>query len=415
MKKLLWFIVGFLFVAVAITAVVWMNPFWFKPPIKVGLLHSQTGVLAVNEQRLLNAELMAIDEINAKGGIHGRKLQPIIADGASDEFTFQKEALRLVTEQKVEVIVGCWSSATRKRVKEIVEKYDNLLLYPVIYEGIEESPNIIYFGATPNQSIIPALTWCFNNIGKKFFIIGADSLSSRVTHKIIELHLNALGAQVIDQEYVGPNGIVSSENIKKIAAIKPDVIINTLNGDTNISFFKELLGAGITSEQIPTISFRLSQADFARFDLKSIIGTYVLFSYAVESSYPFNKIFVANYKKRYGQGSVIDDAGQSAYSSVHMWAEAYKKAESSKPADIIPAFKNLVYQSPSGIIYLAENQHCWQDSILSKLAYNGDLIQIWKSERSIRPEVYPPYLTKKEWNEFLSGLYEGWGKRWSPV
>lgn len=413
MKKALLIMVGCSMAVLGITAILWQHPFWFKSSIKIGLLHSQTGPMAGNEQRLLNAELLAIDEINAQGGIHGRKLQPIIADGASDELVFEKEALRLVTQEKVEMIVGCWLSAARKRVKDVVEKYNNLLLYPVNYEGLEESRNIIYSGATPNQSIIPGVTWCFNNVGKRFFLIGISSLASRSMHKIIELHVEALGGEIVGKEYMTVRDTVTKEDIQKIVESKPDIIINTLSGALNISFFKELLEAGISSEQIPTMSVRMSQADFDKFELKSIIGAYVLFNYAAESQYPFNIRFIENYKKKYGKESRIGEAGQSAYSIVHMWAQAYQQVGSSKPEDIIPVMKRLTYQSPSGIIYLAENQNCWQDTIISKLAYNGELMPIWKSARSIHPEIYPPYLTKNEWNDFLTSLYESWGKRWS--
>ncbi|MBS1986476.1 transporter substrate-binding protein [Candidatus Dependentiae bacterium] len=413
MKKALLILIGCSIAVICTAVIIWQHSFWFKRTIKIGLLHSQTGPMAINEQRLLNAELMAIDEINAQGGIHGRKLQPIIANGASDELTFEKEALRLITQEKVEVLVGCWLSAGRKRVKDVVEKYNNLLLYPVNYEGLEESHNIMYSGATPNQYIIPGVTWCFNNVGKRFFLIGTDSLISHALHKIIEMHVLALDGEIVGQQYIKVNEKITGNHIQKILESNPEMIINTINGDTNISFFRELLQAGISSEQVPTMSVRMSQADFDQFELKSIIGAYVLFNYAAESQYPFNIRFIENYKKRYGKDARIGESGQSAYSIVHMWAQAYQQAESSKPEDIIPIMKRLTYQSPSGIIYFAENQNCWQDSIISKLAYNGDLMPIWKSVGNIRPEIYPAYLTKNEWNDFLTSLYEGWGKRWS--
>lgn len=387
--------------------IVWViKPFLLQTPIKIGILHSQTGTLAANERRLINAELLAIEEINNQGGINGRKIQAIFADGASDESVFEQEAIRLVTKERVEVIIGCWSSSSRKKVKTVIEKYNNLLLYPVIYEGIEESPNIIYFGPTPNQSTIPAISWAFQHIGKRFFLIGTDYLFSQVTHKIIELHLASLGGTVVGKTYVKFGGKVLPEQIQQIADLKPDIIINTIDGDTNISFFKELLNAGITSNKIPTMSLRISQADFQRFELNAIIGTYVLFNYAEESSYDFNKKFVKKFRQKYGQDSKIGDPEQSAYSLIHVWAQAYSTSKNSKPEYIIPEMKKIVYQSPSGIIYLSETKNCWQDSIISKLAYNGELIELWKSKSNIRPEIYPPYLTKDEWNQFITNLYQ---------
>jgi len=415
-KKLLWML-GLLVIGlgVGVAILFWTHPFWFKKPIKIGILHSQTGTLGVNEQRLINAELLAIEEINNQGGINGRKIQAIIADGKSDETVFEQEAIRLITQEKVEVIIGCWASSARKRVKAVVEHYNNLLLYPVVYEGLEESANIVYFGGTPNQTTIPAITWAFQRFGKRFFLIGSDYVFSQVTHKIIELHLASLGGTVVGTTYIKPGGKVLPEQIKQIADLKPDIVINTINGDTNISFFKELLNAGIASTKIPSMSMQISQADFQRFELKAIIGTYVLFNYAEESSYSFNKEFIKKFRKKYGQDSKVGDAGQSAYSLIHVWAQAYAISKNSKPELIIPEMKKMVYQSPSGIIYMSENQNCWQDAIINKLAYNGDLLELWKSKSTIRPEVYPPYLTKDEWNQFMNNLYKNWGNRWSAV
>lgn len=418
MKKPLWFISIILIISSVLAVSAWIllsRYLYQQEPIKIGILHSQTGSLALDEKTLINAELMAIEEINAAGGLLGRKLQAIVADGKSDEFAFEQEAIRLITKEKVDVLVGCWSSASRKRVKEVVEEHKKLLLYPVQYEGVEESQNIIYLGSTPNQSIIPAVTWCFNNLGKRFFLIGSDYVFPRIAHKIMKLHIESLGGQVVGESFIKLGNKVPPEQIQTIVNLKPDVICNTINGDTNTSFFKELLAAGITSDKIPTISFSVSEPAFKKLELASIIGTYAAFTYYQDSHSPINRLFVQNFKKRYGADASVSDNSQSAYSLIHMWAQAYVTAGSSELSKIVPELKKVTYNSPAGIIYLDPNQNCWQRSLIGKFIFNGEFFPVWESERNIQPEPYPPYLEKSEWNDYLKSLYEGWGKRWSAA
>lgn len=386
-----------------------------KSPLKIGLLHSTTGPMASSEKTLIDAELLAVEEINEAGGINGRKLIPIIMDGKSDEIAFAEAAERLITQEQVAAIVGCWRSADRKSVKSVVEKYDNLLLYPVSYEGLEESKNIIYLGTTPNQSIIPAITWCMKNLGKKFYLIGSDYVFPHVINKIATLHIASLGGEVVGEDYVKFASPVSPETIQKIIAAKPDVILNTVMGDSSISFFKELLAAGITAEKIPTLSTSISEADFKRFELDAVINTYSVFTYYEASAYDINRKFVEKYKAHYGATAGIGDNMQSAYDLVHMWAAAYQKLSNPTTAQVIDGIKKLIFKSPAGIIYFDENHNAWQNVIIGRFAYNSEFIPIWESERNIRPEPYPKYLDKKEWEDFLSSLYEQWGKRWSAL
>ena len=387
---------------------------WTHQPIKVGILQSLTGPLADHEKNLVDIELMAIDELNSAGGLLGRKIVSIIADGKSDEFEFAQQAERLITIEKVDVIVGCWTSSSRKAVKEIIEKHKSLLLYPVRYEGAEESNNIFYTGATPNQQTIPAATWCFNNLGKRFFLMGNDYIFPYTIHKILKLHIASLGGEVVGESFVKVEETVTASLIQEILKTQPQVICSTLDGNSNVTFFKELLNAGVTPEKIPTMSFSMGEPEIQHVARQSVVGAYTATTYYQRMRNTENLILVKNFKKQYGQNRTINDAMCCAYSLVHMWAMAVKSSKTTKIETIITTLKSVFYQSPSGLIYFDNNNHIWQSIFICKVDFEGQLIAVWDTgNQQIRPEPFPPYLTKKEWLEFLNGLYEQWGKRWS--
>jgi urea transport system substrate-binding protein len=243
-----------------------------KTPIKVGILHSLTGTMAISEKSVVEATLMAIEEINQRGGVLGRKIKPIVVDGRSDWPTFAKEAERLITQGKVSVVFGCWTSASRKTVKPIFEKHNHLLFYPVQYEGIEQSPNIIYTGAAPNQQIIPAVNWSIENLGKRFFLIGSDYVFPRMANTIIKDYITALGGYVLGEEYILLGSSDVNKIVQKITQARPDVILNTINGDSNVAFFRELRKAGIKPDNIPTMSFSISEAELSILGTEHMVG-----------------------------------------------------------------------------------------------------------------------------------------------
>ncbi|MGH8659546.1 MAG: urea ABC transporter substrate-binding protein, partial [Gammaproteobacteria bacterium] len=248
-------------------------------PIRVGILHSLTGTMAISETSVAEATVMAIEEINQQGGLLGRKIEPRVVDGRSDWPTFAKEAERLITEENVSAIFGCWTSACRKTVKRVVEKYNHLLLYPVQYEGLEQSPYIVYTGAAANQQLIPAVKWCFDHLGRKLFLIGSDYVFPRTANAIIKDHIAALKGKVLGEEYI----LLGSGDVKgvvrKIAQTRPDVILNTINGDTNVAFFKELRTAGITPKEIPTMSFSIAEDELRILGAAEMAGDYASWNY----------------------------------------------------------------------------------------------------------------------------------------
>lgn len=275
--------------------------------IKVGILHSLSGTMAISEKSVVNSTLLAIEEINSQGGVLGKKIQPIIVDGKSNWVTFAQEAERLINKEKVVTVFGCWTSASRKTVKPVFEKYNHLLIYPVQYEGLEESPNIVYTGAAPNQQIIPAVKWSFDNLGKRFFLVGSDYVFPRTANEIIKDQVTALRGEILGEEYILLGSADVEGVVKKISETQPDVILNTINGDTNIAFFKALRKAGITPEQIPTISFSIAEEELRSLPKEDVVGDYAVWNYFQSVDDADNQRFVKQFQKKYGQNRVTSD------------------------------------------------------------------------------------------------------------
>lgn len=383
-------------------------------PIKVGILHSLSGTMAISEKSVVDATLMAIEEINDKGGILGRKIQPIVVDGKSDWKTFAKEAENLITQEKVVTVFGCWTSASRKTVKPIFENYNHLLIYPVQYEGIEASPNIVYTGAAPNQQIIPAVKWAFDNLGTRFFLVGSDYIFPRTANAIIKDQVTALQGQILGEEYIvlGSNQVESI--INKIIDTQPQVILNTINGDSNIAFFKALRKARISPDKIPTISFSIAEAELKYLTNQDVVGDYAVWNYFQSINSPQNWEFVQKFKQKYGENRVTSDPIEAGYFGVYLWAQAVQEAGTDDVNIIREYIKDQSFQSPGGVVYIdANNQHTWKTVRVGKIQSDGQFKIVWNSGKPIRPVPYPISRSKTEWENFINNLYKGWNKNWA--
>ena len=379
-------------------------------PIRVGILHSLTGTMAVDEKPLIDAELMAIAEINAAGGLLGRPIEPIIVDGRSDEELFTREAELLITQDKVAVVFGGWTSASRKAMKPIFEKYNSLLVYPLQYEGLEQSKNIIYMGASPNQQIIPAVKWAFDNLGKRFFLIGSDYIFPRVANEIIREQIKALGGQVIGESYIALGGTVSEDIISQIKELKPDVILNTINGSSNIGFFRKLNYSVSDLQKIPVLSFSLSEAQAN----SHMTGSYAAWNYFQSIDTDLNRDFIIKFKEKYGQDRVIFDPMVSAYSGVYLWARGVEKANSTNIDQLRAALKNINIRTPMGIIsYDSFTNHVWKTPIIGRLRSDGQIDIIWNEDNPIKPNPYPVFKSKEDWQIFIDSFYTLWGNKWT--
>lgn len=376
-----------------------------KAPIKIGALYSLTGTMADSEAPLIDAIKMAADEINAEGGLLGRKVEVVVADGRSSAGVAAKEAERLISEEHVNVLIACWTSECRKAVKPVVEKYNSLMFYPIQYEGMEESPNIIYTGAAPNQQIVPGSKWMIEQFGNKVYLAASDYIFPRTANLIIKDILKVTGGTISGEQYI-PLGSPDVGNIlKDIVRNKPDLIINTINGDSNMHFFKALRDNGL--ENIPIMSFSVSESDIMQFGgnkLKTHYGTWGYFSNIENDE---NKKFIRAFKSRFGNNRITNDPILSAYISVRLWADNVAHTESLDTEIQNNSIAHHSYKSPSGMLSIdRNNRHLWRTSRIGKVREDGSYEEVWSSILPVRPAPFPLSRTKSAWNDILKGLSE---------
>jgi len=399
-----WYIALAIITACSISVILWkIIPFQVQQPIKVGILHSLTGDLAISERPVANATLLAIKEINAAGGVLGRQIEPLLIDGASNPNTFAAQAEQLITKENVVAIFGCWSSPSRIAVKDIAEKHNSILFYPVQFEGLENSSHVVYTSTTPNQQIIPGVTWCMKHLGKKFFLVGSD----RILHEIIKDVVYAHDGEIVGTEHLALNDKNIEPIIQKIIDTKPDVILNNIEGDSNILFFDQLRKKGITPEKIPTMFFSISEPELQHFNTDTMTGDYATWSYFESIDSYENKKFIKKIKTAYGQQQPVSDAMEAAYFSVYLWKQAVEKAQSTKPDAVLPALNDQAFNAPQGIIHIADKSlQTWEFTRIGKIRSDKQFTILWSSEKSIRPMPYPALRSIDEWHNLRTQIME---------
>ncbi len=383
-------------------------------PIKVGILHSRTGTMAISERSVIDATMLAIDEINENGGVLGRPVEAVVEDGESDSTVFKAKAEKLITQDKVCTVFGCWTSASRKTVLPVFEKHGHLLFYPVQYEGLEQSPNIVYTGAAPNQQIIPAIKWCVSHLKKKkLFLVGSDYVFPHCAHAIIKDFAKNLGAEVVGEEYLLLGSSEVRSLVGKIVKARPDVILNTINGDSNVAFFRELRAAGVMPDHIPTISFSISEEELGNLSLKQVVGDYAAWNYFQSVDRRQNQAFVNRFHAKHGKQRVVSDPMEAGYFGVHLWAQAVKDAGDDDVAKIRKAVRNQTFEAPEGLVRIdQETQHTSKMVRIGRITAENRFEIVYDSGTLIAPIPYPNTRTRGEWDEFLQDLHLKWGGRW---
>lgn len=364
--------------------------------VKVGLLHSLTGSMAISEKSVRDAEVLAIKEINAAGGVNGKQIEYVEEDGASEPSTFATKAEKLIDSEGVSTIFGCWTSSSRKAVKPIVEEYGSLLWYPVQYEGMESSSNIVYTGAAPNQQIVPAIDYLLDQGYKKFFLLGSDYVFPRTANMIINAQLQAKGAEAVGEEYADMDQTDFAAIISKIEAAKPDVIINTLNGTGNVSFFKQMSEKNYTSNDYMTMSFSIAEEEVATIGADILKGHMVSWNYYQTTDTEKNKEFVKAYKDAYGENRVTSDPAEAAYDAVYLWKAACEKADSFKPEDVIKAVESgeISFDAPEGTVTIqGDNHHLVKPVRIGQVGDDGLINEIYATD----PVAPDPYLSTYDW------------------
>ncbi|WP_227937019.1 urea ABC transporter substrate-binding protein [Alkalihalobacillus deserti] len=368
--------------------------------VKVGILHSLSGTMAMSETSVKDAELLAIEEINAAGGVLGKKIVPVIEDGASEPSVFSERATKLLQQDDVAVVFGGWTSASRKAMLPVFEENNGLLYYPVQYEGMEASPNIFYAGAAPNQQIVPAVEWLLENKGSEFFLLGSDYVFPRLANQIIKAQLEASDGTTVDEQYTPLGHTDYSTIISRIRESKPEVIFNTLNGDSNVAFFKQLADAGITSDDVTILSVSVAEEEIRGIGADVLEGHYASWNYYQTTDTPENASFVESYKEMLGEERVTGDPIEAAYFMVHLWAKAVEEAGSLDIDAVKAAAPGLEFDAPGGkVIFDGDNQHVWKTVRIGEVQADGQFKEVWNSGEPIKPD---PFLEGYEWASEIS-------------
>lgn len=413
-------VVGILFLLLVVgiaPLVVGLESFSNEEPIRVGVLHSLTGTMAFSEKPVADATLFAIDQLNKHGGVLGRRVEPIVIDGRSDWDTFARGAETLITQDKVSAVFGCWTSACRRTVKPVFERLGAVLFYPVQYEGLEQSPNIIYTGAAPNQQILPATKWSIDHLGRRIYLVGSDYVFPRTANAILHIQIGTLNGEVVGESYRPLGDTDFAAIAADIKRVHPDVVFNTINGDSNIAFYHAIRAAGIKSSDIPVMSFSIAEAEVKAIGPALVAGDYACRNYFMSVDTPTNHDFIREYRQMYGQDKVTSAPMEAAWFGVMLWAKAVEEAGSTNAAEWKPTLLGQSMTAPAGTIYVEPtNQHVWRTVMIGHAQPDGNFDIVWSSHRPIRPVPYPSFLPRSQWDAFLNKMYVGWGNHWSaPV
>ena len=384
-------------------------------PIVVGVLHSLSGSMAWTETPVVDATLLAIREINEGGGIGGRMVEPVVVDGKTSETAFERKARRLLDDKGASVLFGCWTSASRKAVVPVVEERNSLLFYPVQYEGLESSPNVVYTGAVPNQQILPGIRWALEHLkARRFFLVGWDAIYSWAANEIIRDELATAGGEVVGEAYLDLDGIAVHEVVDEIAGARPDIIINSTLGDLNLLYTRALRTAGITADRVPSLYLNVGEAELLSLSTNDAVGDYAVRNYFQSIDSPQNRAFVSRFRSRYGPRRVTNDPMEAAYVAVHLGAKAARTAGHDDVGGMRDALAGLSYEAPEGTVWIdSDTQHAWKTARIGQFRTDNQFSILWSSEQPIRPEPYPATRPRTAWASLLAQRYAQWGGQWT--
>src|SRR5450631_1343484 len=377
--------------------------------IKVGVLHSLSGTMAISETVLKDVTLMAIEDINAKGGLLGKKLEAVVVDPASNWPLFAEKARQLLTQDKVAVVFGCWTSVSRKSVLPVFEEVNGLLFYPVQYEGEELSKNVFYTGAAPNQQAIPAVEYLMSKEGggaKRFILLGTDYVYPRTTNKILRAFLHSKGVddKDIDEKYT-PFGHSDYQTIvayiKKFAAGGKTAVVSTINGDSNVPFYKELGNQGLKATDVPVVAFSVGEEELRGVDTKPLVGHLAAWNYFMSLKNPVNDEFKKKWaaytkaKKLPGADKPLtNDPMEAAYIGIHMWKQAVEKAKSTDTDKVIAAMAGQSFAAPNGFTIKMDekNHHLHKPVFIGEVKADGQFNVVWKTKGPVRAQPWSQYI-----------------------
>ncbi|MGF6212561.1 urea ABC transporter substrate-binding protein [Comamonas sp. 4034] len=386
------------------------SPAQAQDTIKVGVLHSLSGTMAISETVLKDTVLMAIDDINAKGGVLGKKLEPVVVDPASNWPLFAEKAKQLITQDKVAVVFGCWTSVSRKSVLPVFEQNNGLLFYPVQYEGEELSKNVFYTGAAPNQQAIPAVEYLMSKEGggaKRFVLLGTDYVYPRTTNKILRAFLKSKGVKDSDiMETYTPFGHSDYQTIvadvKKFSTGGKTAVISTINGDSNVPFYKELGNAGLKAKDVPVVAFSVGEEELRGVDTKPLVGHLAAWNYFMSVKNPTNTAFIkqwSDYAKAkniagHKDKPLTNDPMEATWIGIHMWKQAIEKAKSTDTDKVIAAMAGQTFAAPDGFTVKMDekNHHLHKPVMVGEIKADGQFNVVWKTKGPIKAQPWSPYI-----------------------
>lgn len=381
--------------------------------IKVGILHSLSGTMAISETSLKDVALMTIDDINAHGGVMGKQLEAVIVDPASNWPLFAEKARQLISQDKVSVVFGCWTSVSRKSTLPVFKELNSLLFYPVQYEGEELEKNVFYTGAAPNQQAIPATEYLMSKEGggaKRFVLLGTDYVYPRTTNKILRAFLHSKGVKDSDiDEVYTPFGHSDYQtivaNIKKFSAGGKTAVISTINGDSNVPFYKELGNAGLKATDVPVVAFSVGEEELRGVDSKPLLGHLAAWNYFESVKNPVNTAFIKQWKayalaKKLPNASTVvtNDPMEATYVGIHMWKQAVEKAKSTDTDKVIAAMAGQTFKAPSGFTLTMDptNHHLHKPVMIGEIKGDGQFSVVWKTKGAVRAQPWSPYISGNE-------------------
>jgi urea transport system substrate-binding protein len=369
--------------------------------VKIGFLNSLSGTMAISEKTVNDSLVMAADEINAAGGVNGKTLEVVTEDGASEPTTFAEKAEKLIKSDCVAAVFGGWTSASRKATLPVFEGNDSLLFYPVQYEGLESSDNIFYTGATTNQQIVPALDYLKEQGVTSLFLVGSDYVFPRTANKIIKAYAEANGIEIKGEEYTPLGDTEFSTIVNKVKSADADAVFNTLNGDSNVAFFKQYKNVGLTPEAMPVVSVSIAEEEVGGIGIENVVGQLAAWNYFQTIDTPVNNTFVEAFKAKYGADRVTSDPMEAAYVSMYLWKAMAEKAKAFDTTSIQAAADGVTFEAPEGLVTVdGENNHISKTALIGKIGPDGLLYTEWSSGEPVEPD---PYLTGYPWAAGLAG------------
>jgi urea transport system substrate-binding protein len=373
-------------------------------PIRIGVIHALSGVMADSERGLIDALQLAVDDLNANGGLLGRPVEIVLADSRSDWTHAAIAASRLIGDNKVSALFACWTSSCRQAVRPVVEGQRHLMFYPLQYEGMEMSPQIVYMGAAPNQQIIPGARWAMDRFGRRVYLLGSDYLFPRAANLLIRDLVSAGEGSVVGERYLPMTASDFSAIVEDIRRQAPDVVLNTLNGEGNRHFFAALAAANLGST--PVVSFSVAEPE-----LSLLVGEhfhpehYAVWGYFQSLGDAANQQFVSRFRQRFGNNRVLSDPLLSSYEAVRLWAAAVREAGTTDPQQVNRVLGRINLAGPSGIVAVdVATRHRWRRVYVGKAGLDGQFAATEISEAPVRPAPFPPYRSRAEWTERLRPL-----------